>query len=664
MNFQQGQEEARQQTFRLIVLLVLGVGSIVAITTALLTGLLYYGSGQIQPLAALVVAAPVTIIAVGGASLVKSNQIRSGGGSYVAQSLGGRPVDFNTLDPGERQLTNVVEEMAIASGLPVPAVFVLDDEDGINAFAAGWSVDSAAIGVTRGALHHLTRNELQGVIAHEFSHLANGDTRVKTRIIGWIYGIAILTVLGQLILRSSWFLPRRRGNGRDGNGAVVAVLAAGVGLLVIGWIGTFFARAIQAAVSRQREYLADASAVQYTRDPDGIGGALLKIGSLRGSNTVSSAHATETDHLFITPAFKSTMASHPPLPDRISRLIPTWDGTFPDPPAPPAPAADLGPPPPPARSATTAWGGALPGRVPIPGVPGPFPAAASGFSPSSPPPPKVGPGPSPAPGAAVQYQPPRFEGPTPAHVEHARGLLQRIPTTTRNALHTRQGAVAAVVGALCSTDPTRRRAELELAARATFLDPDYLDAAGRLLTDLDRPLQLPAVDIALHPIGETPAAFQDTLVRTIAALNPGEEDLFRWVLRRVVLRHLAARNARDQPRDGVDLGRRQPEAATVLAVLATHNSAGPGQADRAYAAALASLGAPAPTGALGDGPAFAQLDVALTRLADLDADGRRRFVDAATTVVLDDGRASADEAELLRVTADAVGLPVPPLLPV
>ncbi|MEL7157336.1 MAG: M48 family metalloprotease, partial [Actinomycetota bacterium] len=259
MDFQTHQEEAKQSTTRLIVFLVLGIAAIIAIVTALLLALLYYGSGTFQPLPALAVAAPVTTVAIVGTSLVKSHQIRGGGGAYVAASMGGRAVDFNTLDAGEKQLANVVEEIAIASGMPVPAVYVLDDEPGINAFAAGWTADNAAIGVTRGALQHLNRRELQGVIAHEFSHISNGDTRVKTRIIGWVYGIAIITVLGRILLHHMWWAPRRRSN-RDGNNAVLILIGVGIGLLVVGWAGSIFARMIQAAVSRQREFLADASA--------------------------------------------------------------------------------------------------------------------------------------------------------------------------------------------------------------------------------------------------------------------------------------------------------------------------------------------------------------------------------------------------------------------
>ena len=325
MHFPTHQHEARQNTAVLVGLLAAGVVAIVAAVTALLTVLLAATSPEVEPLGVVAVVAPGTAIVVVGASMVKSGRIRHGGGSYIATSMGGRRIDATTDDLAERRLWNVVEEIGIASGTPMPAVFVLDDEPSINAFAAGWTADDAAIGVTRGALDHLDRRELQGVVAHELGHVANGDTRIKTRIVGWVFGIAVLTVLGRVLLHQLWWAPRRRDR-RDGSAAFL--IAAGLGLLVVGSVGAFFARLVQAAVSRQREYLADASAVEYTRDPSGLGGALMKIGGFSGDSRIRSAHATEASHLFFTSAFGGALATHPPLTDRIRRLVPSWDGRF------------------------------------------------------------------------------------------------------------------------------------------------------------------------------------------------------------------------------------------------------------------------------------------------------------------------------------------------
>ncbi|MDH3680026.1 MAG: M48 family metallopeptidase [Acidimicrobiia bacterium] len=659
MDFQSHQEEAKQSTTKLIALLVLGVLSIIAVVTALLVALLYYGSDEFQPVTALAVAAPVTTIAVVGTSLVKSSQIKSGGGSYVAASMGGRQVDFNTLDPAEKQLANIVEEIAIASGMPVPAVFVLDDEPGINAFAAGWSADSAAIGVTRGALLQLNRRELQGVIAHEFSHIGNGDTRVKTRIIGWVFGIAAITVVGRILLQQLWWAPRRRS--KEDRTALL-IVAAGVGLLVIGAVGTLFARMIQAAVSRQREYLADASAVQYTRDPSGIGDALIKIGGMGRDNKVRAAHATEANHLFFASALGASFATHPSLKDRIARLLPDWDGQFKRPaPAAPGetPSAGAG-----TSSGAGQRGGWWPGQVVLPtGAQAGSPIDTSSLVGGGSAEPLAQGGPT---APSPTFEPPSFGGPTDAHVERTRTLLTQIPQQTQDFLRTKQGAVAAVVGAFASNDPQLRPQQLEVAGRAVSMEPDYLDAAGTVITDLDRTLQLPAIDIALHAIRQTPYEYKVALGQAIHDLesSQSDHDLFRWVLRRVMLRHLE-----DQHDDGsvsydTSLGELKVEAVAVYAILAQFNSSGTSQAQDAFDAALSAIGLPPEPVPPIEQLTFDRIDRALDRLSRMDRASRETFVSGAAAAVLHDRKTTAEEAELIRVVADAVRLPVPPLLPV
>lgn len=242
------------------------------------------------------------------------------GGSEVAEELGGRLLADDPTDADERRLRNVVEEMALAAGVPTPKVYVLDDDNGINAFAAGHGAKDAAIGITRGGMTLLTRDELQGVIGHEFSHLLNGDMRLNIRIMGVLFGIVCLTVIGRVLLYS------RGGNNRGR----APMMLLGVALLVIGALGVLFGRLIQAALSRQREMLADASAVQFTRNPAGLAGALRKIGSV--GSRIESPHAGEASHMFFEnglgkPAFH-WLATHPPLAERIRAIDPGWDGRF------------------------------------------------------------------------------------------------------------------------------------------------------------------------------------------------------------------------------------------------------------------------------------------------------------------------------------------------
>ncbi|TVP80547.1 MAG: hypothetical protein EA353_03600 [Puniceicoccaceae bacterium] len=272
-------------------------------------------------------------VLVGTASMVKIAQLRSGG-SYVARSLGGIPVAPNTTDPDERKLLNIVEEMAIASGVPMPEVFVLE-ESGINGFAAGYSPGDAVIAITRGCIRALDRDELQGVVAHEFSHILNGDMRLNIRIMGVLFGILVLAVIGQSFLRGSLrarlFSGSSRRNGK-GSGGIVVVLLIAATVMAIGYIGVFFGRLIQSAISRQREFLADAAAVQFTRNPDGIAGALKKIGGTVSGGRIENAHSQEAAHFFFANALGSSLlgafATHPALPKRIRAIDPNWNGQF------------------------------------------------------------------------------------------------------------------------------------------------------------------------------------------------------------------------------------------------------------------------------------------------------------------------------------------------
>ena len=280
MNFYARQTEARQQTRRLVVLFVLALLAVTAAMNFVVLTVLasLEGNGILLPRAQWLATHPGTIVGtsllvlalIGLSSLYKSAALREGGG-VVARTLGGTRVDRNLDDPLRRRLFNVVEEMAIASGVPLPEIYVLEHEAGINAFAAGHSAANAAVAVTRGALEKLNRAELQGVIAHEFSHVLNGDMRLNTQLIGIVFGLLVVSLIGRTVLRLS---PR---SSRKGGAALIVLAAAAV--MVLGYVGVFFGRMIQAAVSRQRERLADASAVQFTREPQARRLPIPQVGS-------------------------------------------------------------------------------------------------------------------------------------------------------------------------------------------------------------------------------------------------------------------------------------------------------------------------------------------------------------------------------------------------
>ena len=334
MDFFEAQDRAKRNTGKLVALYLLAVVGI--IVSVYFVSLLVFqtqvsvegGVSFWQPGWLLTVSAIVLMVIITG-TFFRISQLRKGG-SAVAELLGGRKVNPSSTNHHERQLMNIVEEMSIASGLPVPDVYVLDKEENINAFAAGFGTKDAAVGVTRGALEQLNRDELQGVIAHEFSHIFNGDMRLNIRLIGILNGILLIHIMGMIVMRSALYSGAMRGGNRGGKGnSALPLILFGVSLIIIGYIGMIFGRMIQSAISRQREFLADAAAVQYTRNPDGLAGALNKIEMKKKGAEIKDGHAMEMSHLFFASSFHSALdalfATHPPIEQRIKAIKPSLD---------------------------------------------------------------------------------------------------------------------------------------------------------------------------------------------------------------------------------------------------------------------------------------------------------------------------------------------------
>ncbi len=450
MDFFEAQARAKKRTSRLVAMFLLAViGTIVAMYFAALLILGYthgrhsnrydrYGDYTPPPASDTPMSlwqpqlfggvALTTLAIVGFASLYKWGEF-SAGGKAVAESVGGRRVDPHTTDLDERRLLNVVEEMAIASGVPVPAVYVLDDESAINAFAAGLTTSDAVVTVTRGTMEKLTRDELQGVIGHEFSHILNGDMRLNLRIAAIIFGILVLGIIGRGVV---WSLRGTRVRGKNGGGAIAAILAIGVALVVIGYVGYFFGRLIQAAVSRQREFLADASSVQFTRNPAGITGALKKIGGYALGSTMTHNQSAAIGHFFFAQAFRTGVtglwATHPPLPERIRAVDPQWNGQFFTPPE----KVDV------AHESFVDAGLARPKPTPVGIAP-----AAQGPRAASPLPPILSAGAATAAIATIGML-------TASQIAHAQSLLDGTPTRLRTAGQSAAEARVLLLG-LCST---------------------------------------------------------------------------------------------------------------------------------------------------------------------------------------------------------------------
>ena len=532
MDFFEAQEHARKRTARLVVLFVLAVlGTIVLSYLAAMAVLNMqrahhaYTADDITWFDPFVLAAVAvgTLAVVGLASLYKWSQFRTGGAT-IAEGVGGRRVDPHTTDLHERRLLNVVEEMAIASGVPIPPVYVLDDEASLNAFAAGLTPSDAVVTVTRGTMEKLSRDELQGVVAHEFSHILNGDMRLNVKLAAIVFGILVIGLIGRGVLRGFG-----RGGVRvrgKGGGGVAVILAIGLAMVIIGYIGYFFGRVIQAAVSRQREFLADASAVQFTRNPGGIAGALRKIGGYSLGSQLATHKAAEIGHFFFAEGsghllFNGLWDTHPALDVRIRAVDPQWDGKFFD----PATVVDL---------QTESFQRAGHGSPPLPAEV----ASRRAYDPSAGIPPLLPTRTISVAAAAVMAQ---IGSLTPGHVDHARNLLDATPERLRNAARAPREAQALIYGLL--TEQHQAVADGLAAVLVSHAGQGALDLVRELLpllAGLAADTRLLLAQLALPTLRQLPEAEQSAFSATCQALIEYDAQLsyFEFALQKMVLRHL------------------------------------------------------------------------------------------------------------------------------
>jgi Zn-dependent protease with chaperone function len=558
----------------------------------------------------------------------------AGGGSVVAESLGGRLVESNTVNPDERKLLNIVEEMSIASGVPMPKVYVLDHEDGINAFAAGHTPSDAVVTVTHTCMTKLTRDELQGVIGHEFSHILNGDMRLNIRLIGILFGILCIATIGRILLNTS--------GGRNNPLPVLGVM-----LLIIGGLGVFFGRLIQAAVSRQREFLADASSVQFTRNPAGLSGALQKIGGF--SSRMESPHAADASHLFfangLTESFFNWFATHPPLPERIRAIDPAWDGQF----------KNLD------DDAVVNLLARAPRHRPAAPMPDQLQKVLAGAV--------LAAGAGERPGIQSNSVLPNVGNPTPLHLKYAEELRNALPENLKAAAREPLDAVALIYALLLSGDEAQRAAQLAgLAARAGRLISDKTVALFPAVSAAARRARLPLVNIALPALRQMDAGqftqFSATLEWLIG--SDGQVEVFEFVVQKIVLRNLASQfgHTRRATVQFYTLKPLVPDCAVILSALAHVGSSDAGEIQKAFAAGAPFLHAPAdvpltllPADQCGVEP----LDAALNRLLQAVPVIKKNLLEASARVVGADGVILEAEAELLRAIADTLDCPIPPL---
>ena len=635
MNFFEQQQRARRHTTRAVLLFMLAVLAIVAITDAAVLAFVAlitvdpYGPplsylDWVRAHPGLVLWTSLSCLAlIGGASLYRMLTLASGG-SAVALSLGGTRIDADTRDPQHRQLQNVVEETAIAAGIPAPAVYVLDNEGGINAFAAGYSATDAAISVTRGALESFTRDELQGVIAHEFSHILNGDMRLNTRLIGVLFGILIIALAGRLILRGA-----AEGGGR----AALLGFAVGITLILIGYMGLFAGRMIKASASRSREYLADASAVQFTRNPHGIAGALKKIAAAPLRASLAQAESEEVEHMLIATRsglFDSWFATHPPILERIRAIEPSFDPQE-------LKAIRLTP--------MTSGAGPVPPAAPLSATEklalAPLAVLATIGNPGS-----------------KQF--------TAAAQRSA-----EIPLALQEAARSPREVLGATLALLLSQDASVREKQMARVRERVRLTPDSLNrfsALAHQCAQLSPGLRLPLLEIAFPALRQRPveqlralAGLVDELMRMdaqISVLDYALARLLRVQLNETLAPQAAARHQR--PTKLYDL---RQDAQLLFAVMTDAGHDDEYTARAAFDAGMRHL-LPMNT------PEYRQvtqnwidpLDRALTTLDLLILPAKQTLIEALVRTVAHDRQVTLGEAELLRVVCASLHCPLPPLV--
>ncbi len=641
MNFFESQDRVRKNTALLVVLFVLAVIALIVVTNLLI--MIVFGfidSQQIRDGGTLIrqldwqtfaaVGAGVSVVVIAG-SLYKIMAL-SAGGKVVAESLDGQLIPQNTQDPNQRKLLNVVEEMAIASGTPVPPVYLLVNESGINAFAAGFSPRDAVIGVTQGTIDHLSREQLQGVIAHEFSHIFNGDMRLNLRLMGALNGILILGILGYYLLYSTSLSGRRRNN----NKGAAAILALAIGLIAIGFAGTFFGGLIKAAVSRQREFLADASAVQFTRNPNGIAGALKRIGGLEYGSKVENPGAPEVSHAFFAQGISGVMqwlsATHPPLAERILRIDPQWDGKF-----------DSADQPEPVHDEKQPGGSEAAARQTVARN-----AAAV------------------AAGAAVAGTMAAIDqigNPKQEAVDSARSLLSELPIAVKDAAREPHGARAVIYSlALDKEQEVRARQLKQLQDHA---DPDVYALTLTLMPqmdELDVKFRLPVIDIAIPALKQlSPGQYKSFRGNLIVLIEMDSRvDLLEWSLQKILFNHLDGQffklthtKARYSPEQ------LRMEIALVLSVIAHAGAQNQSGVEEAFGAAAESLGSGGLLLLAKDQIRIADLDLALVKLEHLKPLAKSRLLQACIASIEYDRKAATLEVEVLRAFAGALDCPIP-----
>jgi Zn-dependent protease with chaperone function/uncharacterized tellurite resistance protein B-like protein len=651
--FFQRQAHARRNTGLLIVLFLTAV-TLITLAVCLVGYLVTRSQTSVLPFHYWLTSshglttALAVVLLIGVGSLVRWADL-AGGGSRVAKMVGARPIEPDTNDAEERKLRNIVEEMAIASGVPVPDLYVMDNETSINAFVAGYTPGEAVMVVTHGALTHLTRDELQGVVGHEFSHILNGDMRINVRLIALLAGILMLGQIGQFLLRAGFYSGGRSRN-RDGR-AQAAMGLIGLALLIIGYVGVFFGRLIQAAVSRQREMLADASSVQFTRNPEGIGSALFKIG-MKGGYLDTTSHASDMNHMCFGESarmkFSTLLASHPPINERINAIQPGMLARL------RSRLRDTEP------SQKLRQEAARPaGKAGLNDLVNQVVAPARGRGSSSPVRSSLAPDtPQPAEKLSTRV------GTVSAQSEaFAVQLLEQLPSTFRNLLYTRAGAIQLCYALLIfDLSPGIQKQRLALLTEHPLLgaQPDLLDKMLPALARLGETARFPVLELAMPALRKLDPEERDALLENVQKLVAADNrvSLFELALTTFLNRHLGLGAEQVVPVKYRNYRQVMPALRRLLSLFARAGTDTPEDADKLYLEAMAGFGTGQEESRAGK-VSMRELREALEILNRLSPLLKPAVIDACGYCVTHDGKVDVREYELMRLVADQLDCPMP-----
>jgi Zn-dependent protease with chaperone function len=638
MNFFESQDTAKRNTGKLIFLFALAVLSLIVITNFLVMAVLSFGGAGMTSMAAktgvhfdpmmfLIIGAIVSSIVLFG-SLYKISSL-SGGGARIAEMMNGRLLVSGSADPAERRVLNIVEEMAIASGTSVPPVYLME-ESGINAFAAGYSPSDAIVAVTRGTIDTLSRDQLQGVIAHEFSHILHGDMRINIRLIGVLHGIMVLGIIGYHLLRGGAYGRRSKDSG--------GIVFVGLALVIVGFVGTFFGNLIKAAVSRQREYLADASAVQFTRNPDGIGQALMQIARNQDRSYIKNPKSAEISHALFeegqVSALSRLYATHPPLNDRILAILPRWKGDYEESDWDRSVLAAAEQKEKPFEQSRREKATAI-----LTGATGVLLADA------------------------VINQ---VGNPDGKHLDYADALVRKIPQLFLDAAREPSGARAIIYFLVLSKDESVRGRQLKVLQSSADIGVfDELQKLYQSVSEIAAQQRLPLVTIALSSMRQL-SKNQYQLFRgnfkTLVEIDK-KMSLLEWSLQKIVMHSLDAVFGKDEaPYFRKKNLKSCKKSVSVLLSILTHSTVQDGMLnEETFTAGADELKISLQLIAVSKID-FDTLNNALDDLADLKPLQKAALLKACVRCITADGKIQAIETELLRAIAATIDCPVPPLL--